>query len=109
MTYSNAEIWGLILAMGTLTYLIRFSFLGLLGGRELPPLLLRLLRYTPVAVLPGLVAPLVAVPDAPADPLRLVAAAVTILVGWRTKSLLWAIAAGVAIFYGGRYLSTPVI
>ena len=107
MTYSNAEIWGLIVVIGIGTYLIRFSFLGIIGNRELPPVVLKLLRYTPVAVLPGLVAPLVlGTGGAPADPARLLAAGVTVLVGWRTKNLLAAIGAGIVTFYGIGYLSS---
>ena len=59
MTYSVGQIWVIILALALGTYLIRLSFLGLVGRRPLPPAVLRLLRYTPVAVLPGMVAPLV--------------------------------------------------
>ena len=107
MTWEAAEIWALIVLLGIGTYLIRFSFLGLVGDRQLSPVLLRLLRYTPVAVLPGLVAPLVVEGNAPlGEPEKLIAAAVTVLVGWRTKSLLPAIAAGALAFYGIGYLSS---
>ena len=64
MTYSTAEIWTIIGIMGIGTFLIRFSFLGLIGDRPMPAFVLRLLRYTPVAVLPGMVAPLVLWPGA---------------------------------------------
>ena len=63
MNYSTAELWIIIVALGIGTYLIRFSFLGPLGRTKLPPYALRLLRYTPVAVLPGLVMPLILWPD----------------------------------------------
>ena len=104
MTYSDAEIWLVIGLLAAGTFAIRFSFLGLIGDRELRPVVLRLLRYTPVAILPGLATPLVlAVPEGTgwaADPLRLGAAAATLLVGWRTKNMLAAIGAGVFVFYG---------
>ena len=64
MTYSTTELWTIIALLGIGTYLIRFSFLGPLGRVQLPPFVLRLLRYTPVAVLPALVAPLVLWPAA---------------------------------------------
>ena len=99
MSYSTLNIWIIILALGVGTFLIRFSFLGLLGNREMPDWVLRHLRYTPVAVLPGLVAPLVLWPDATggtADPARLAAAAVTIVVAWWRKSVLWGAGAGFA-------------
>ena len=101
MTYSTAEVWTIIGLMGIGTFLIRFSFLGLVGDRKVPDWVLRHLRYTPVAVLPGLVAPLVAWPDATGgetDPIRLVAATVTLLVAWRTKGMLWGATAGAATF-----------
>ena len=97
MTYSAAQIWLIILVMGVATFLIRFSFLGLLGDRAMPQWLLRHLRYTPHAVLPGLVAPLVLWPEATGgavDPVRLAAAAATVLVGWWRKSLLAGVIAG---------------
>ena len=64
MNYSAGEIWLIIGIMAVGTFAIRFSFLGLIGDRPMPALVLRLLRYTPVAVLPGMVAPLVLWPAA---------------------------------------------
>jgi branched-subunit amino acid transport protein len=101
--WSSAQIWAVILLVGVGTFAFRLSFLGLLGGRDLPPWAMRLLRYTPVAVIPGLMAPLVLFPQATGgqiDPLRLAVAAVTLLVGWGSGSILWAIAAGVAALTG---------
>jgi branched-subunit amino acid transport protein len=100
MTYSTTEIWALIGAIGIGTYVIRFSFLGLVGSRAMPDWAMRLLRYAPVAVLPGLVAPAVMWPDGDAamDPARLVAAAVTVLIGWRSGNLVAAIFAGGGTF-----------
>ena len=95
--YSSAEIWGMIAALALGTYLIRLSFLGLIGRDGLPPVVLRVLRYTPVAVLPAMVIPLVVWPEGPGshpDAIRIAAALVTVLVGWRTKQTIWAAAAG---------------
>lgn len=103
MSYTTAEIWFLIIGIGIGTFALRLSFLGLIGSREMPEWLLRHLRYTPVAVLPGLVAPLVFFPratDGVMDPLRLAAAAVTLVVGLWTRSALWAIAAGAVALLG---------
>jgi len=97
MTYSAAEIWFIVAVMGVGTYLIRFSFLGLIGDRKMPDWVLRHLRYTPVAVLPGLVAPLVLWPEATGgdpDPARLIAAAATLGIAWWRKSMLWGVFAG---------------
>jgi len=103
MSYSTAHIWGIIAVLGVCTFLIRFSFLGLIGAKKLPDWVLRHLRYTPVAVLPGLVAPLVLWPDATGgavDPPRLIAAAVTLGVGYWTGNLLLAILLGAGALYG---------
>lgn len=108
MRFSTAEIWLIIVLMGVGTYLIRFSFLGLIGSRPMPALVLRLLRYTPVAVLPAMVAPLVVWPAATsgaADPVRMAAALATLAVGVWKKQVLWAIGAGAATLYAGLFLT----
>jgi branched-subunit amino acid transport protein len=102
MTMSSGEIWTVIAFLAVGTFLIRFSFLGLVGSRPLPPLLLRLLRYTPVAVLPGLVAPLVLWPAATGgatDPARLIAAIATLAIGLFARNTLYAILGGAATLY----------
>ncbi|MGV6890060.1 AzlD domain-containing protein [Rhodophyticola sp. SM2404] len=107
MTYSDAQIWLIIAILGLGTFLIRFSFLGLLGDRELPEWALRHLRYTPVAVLPAIITPLVLWPEATGgelDPARLSAAAVALAVGYLTKNALAAIGTGMATLYGLAFL-----
>ncbi|MEM1130530.1 MAG: AzlD domain-containing protein [Pseudomonadota bacterium] len=102
MTISTPTIWVIILLLGLGTFLIRFSFLGLIGNRQMPEWALRLLRYVPVAVLPGLVAPLVLWPSATGgdpEPARLTAAAATLLAGLLTRSVLAAIIAGLLTLY----------
>ena len=97
MNYSTAEIWTIILLMGVFTYVIRFSFLGPLANWDLPDWALRLLRYTPVAVIPGLVAPLVLWPaatDGTPDPARMAAAFVTLVLGYWTRNVIVAILGG---------------
>jgi len=104
MNYSTGEIWLIIVLLGIGTYLIRFSFLGLIGDRPLPPFVTRLLRYTPVAVLPGLVAPMIIFPEATGgspDPARIGAAIATLGVGFWTGNVLWAVLAGLTALYGG--------
>lgn len=102
MTYSDVQLWTIILALGLGTFLIRFSFLGILGNRELPPWLLRHLRYTAVGILPAMVTPLILWPEATGgalDPVRIAAAAVALGVGLRTKSAIWAILSGMGSFW----------
>ncbi len=106
MNYSDANIWFIIAAMGVGTFLIRFSFIGLVGNRDIPSWILRLLRYTPVAVLPGIAAPLVFFPEATGgqpDPARLLAATVTMAVGIKTKNVILSITSGAVTLYGMMY------
>ena len=107
MSYSAAQIWTMVALIGLGTYAIRLSFLGLLGGRDLPPLVLRLLRYTPVALIPGLVAPLVAWPAATGgdpDPVRLSAAAAALLIGVVTRQVLFAMVGGALVLVAGLWV-----
>lgn len=94
--------WIVMPALAVGTYAIRFSFLGMLGNRPLPEGLRRALRYTAVAILPGLVAPAVLWPAATGgetDPARLAAACVTLAVGIATRSVIGAILAGGMTLY----------
>lgn len=99
--------WTVILCLGLGSFAMKFLFIGIVGDRPLPPWLLRHLRYTAVAVLPGLVAPLVVWPaatDGELDPARLAAAIVTISVGWWTRSIIAAILSGATTLYAMLYL-----
>ncbi|WP_411956766.1 AzlD domain-containing protein [Paracoccus homiensis] len=105
--YSEFSIWIVIVALGIGTFLIRWSFLGALGNRDMPEWVLRMLRYTPVAVLPALVAPLVMWPaatDGQPDPARLSAAAATVAVGVLTKNVILSILAGAITLFGLLYV-----
>ena len=104
MTQSPLEVWIIIGLLGLGTYLIRVSFLGLVGDRQLTEWLLRHLRYTPVAVMPALVAPLVVWPVANAgqpEPVRMVAAVVAVAVGYFTKNVLLAVVTGFGTLLAG--------
>ncbi|MBD3624725.1 MAG: AzlD domain-containing protein [Rhodobacteraceae bacterium] len=106
-SWTDSQIWLLIAGMGIGTYLIRLSFLGLIGDRELHPFVLRCLRYVPVAVLPGLVAPLVVWPAATEgqpDLARMLAAAAALMIGAATRSMIAAILGGMAVLYLGLWL-----
>ncbi len=102
MTMPDSQIWLIIVLIAIGTFLIRFSFIGLIGDRKLPAWVLRHLRYTPVAVLPGLVAPLVLWPNATGGTLdapRLMAAVVTVLLGVMFKNMMLAILGGAATLF----------
>jgi branched-subunit amino acid transport protein len=101
-------VWTVIFGLGAGSYGLRFLFLGLIGDRELPPWILRHLRYTAVAVLPGLVAPLVLWPPATGgevDAPRLAAAAVTVAAAALTRSVVMSILLGAGALYLGLYLA----
>lgn len=104
---SDLTIWIVILVLGAGTFLLRWSFLGAIGNRAIPPWAARALRYTAVAVLPALAAPLVVWPAATGgqpDPARMTAAAVTLIVGLWSRSILAAVVAGMVALFGMLYL-----
>lgn len=105
--YGSLTIWIIIIALGIGTFLLRWSFLGLIGDRPFPEWALRYLRYTAVGVLPGLVAPLVLWPqatDGAVDPARLLAAVATLAGGIATRNTLVAILSGFVTLYLGLWL-----
>ncbi|MCP5039041.1 MAG: AzlD domain-containing protein [Rhodobacteraceae bacterium] len=107
MNMTSGQIWLIITFLALGSFLIRFSFLGLIGNRPLPPWILRHLRYTPVAVLPGLVAPLVLWPQASGgqpDPARLAAAFTALAIGHFSKNVLAAIIGGAITLFAGLWL-----
>ena len=98
----STTLWITMLSIGLGSYLMRFLFIGVIGDRPLPPWILRHLRYTGVAILPALVAPLVLWPaatDGTPDPARMSAAIVTLAVGVWTKNVLFAILSGGITLY----------
>ncbi|NDR57588.1 AzlD domain-containing protein [Aliiruegeria sabulilitoris] len=98
---SDATFWTLTILLGIGTYLIRFSFLGLLGRKTLPDWVLLHLKYVGVAVFPALVLPLIVWPEATGgvlDPLRVLAALATLFAGFRF-GVVWAIVAGMGTLY----------
>ncbi|WP_101068769.1 AzlD domain-containing protein [Roseovarius salinarum] len=104
---NEVAVWTVIVLLGLGTFGLRFVFTGVIGDRQLPPWILRHLRYTAVAVLPGLVAPLVVWPSATGgqlDPPRLAAAAVTLATGLFSRNVVAAILLGAATLYAGLYL-----
>lgn len=103
----RGTFWLVVVVLGLTTYLIRFSFLGLLGNRPLPRWMVRGLRYTAVAVLPALAAPAMIWPQVThgaADPQRLVTAAATLLAGALTRNMIAALVTGGLVFYLMPYL-----
>ena len=101
------ELWYVIAGLAVGSFLLRFAFLGFVGDRPLPAWLLRHLRYTAVAVLPALIAPMVIWPAATGGTLdlpRFAAAAVTLAAGLIWRNVLVAITLGASTLYLALYL-----
>ena len=103
----TGTLWFIIFTLGIGSFLLRFSFLGLVGDRPLPAWALRYLRYTAVAIIPALVAPIVAFSnEAGTGPelARLIAASVTFGIGITTHNVIFAILAGALTLGFGVFL-----
>ncbi|WP_170438507.1 AzlD domain-containing protein [Ruegeria arenilitoris] len=106
-TPDQTTVWTIIVGLALGSYALRFVFIGFVGDRPLPPWLLRHLRYTAVAILPALIAPLVMWPTATEgqpDLPRMASAVAALSVGLITKNVLAAIFAGAGTLYGLLYL-----
>lgn len=103
------EIWLTILLAGILTFLIRLSFIFLIGRWQLPAWLGRALRFVPPAVLSAIIFPEVLYHNGElylaAGNLRIWAALLAALVAWRTRNIFLTILAGMA----GLYLLTWLV
>ncbi len=103
----TSTMWFIIIGLAIGSFALRFVFIGFVGDRPMPPWLLRHLRYTAVAILPALIAPLVVWPSATEgqpDLPRMASAAVALSVGVITKNVLAAIFTGAATLYGLLFL-----
>ena len=102
-------IWFPMLALGLLTFATRLSFILLFVRWQPPEIVRRGLRYVPVSVLTAIFLPELLLVNgeltfAAANP-RLIAGLFAILVAWRTKSALWTIAVGMAVFWLLLYIA----
>lgn len=103
-TYGPPSIWGVVLVVGLLTFLIRYSFIYLAGRTDgMPPRLEHALRFVPAAVLAALVAPAVVHTEptltATLADGRLVAGVVAGGVAWWTEDMFATIAAGMVTLW----------
>ncbi len=92
----------LIAGMALVTFLIRYPALAILGRITLPDVLIRALRYVPVAVLTAIIVPIMLMPDGEMalsfSNAFLVAGIISVFIAWRTKNLLLTIVFGMVIF-----------
>jgi branched-subunit amino acid transport protein len=102
MSYS--EIWFVLILGGVLTFLIRLSFIVLLGKFNAPLWLTRALRFVPTAVLTAIIVPDLVLKGGAGTAVlaisptnaRLIAGMIAIAVAWRTKNALITIGVGMA-------------
>ncbi len=99
----------IIFAIGLGTYLLRLSFIGIVGDRTMPNWALVPLRFVAPAVLAALIAPAVLLNDggldvSPASNPRAIAALVALLLAWKTRSVPVVIAAGLATVWAFQAL-----
>lgn len=105
--FDSATLWTVIFGLAVGSFTMRFAFLALMGNRTMPAWLMRHLRYTAVAILPALVTPLVAWPSTTNGVTslpHLLAALAALSIGYLTKNVFVAMAAGGLSLYGLLYL-----
>ncbi|MEE9298048.1 MAG: AzlD domain-containing protein [Acidimicrobiia bacterium] len=106
-THSTATIWLLIGVTAAGTWLIRISFIALLGRVSVfPDLAMRVLRMIPAAVLAALIGPSLTQAEGAFDlgTERFLAGLLAGLVAWRTRNVLATIGVGM----GGLWLLQAV-
>lgn len=97
----DATFWTVTALLAVGTFLIRFSFLGMLGDRTLPHWVQVHLRYVGVAVLPAMVVPMVLWPAATGgevEPVRILAAGIAFVAALRL-GVVWAIGGGMGTLW----------
>ncbi len=94
-----SSIWLTMAVAGLLTFLIRFSFMGLLARWQPPSWIKRALRFVPPAVLAAIVLPELLVKDGMFTPMspRLLAAIAAGAVAFLSRKAVLAILAGMAV------------
>jgi branched-subunit amino acid transport protein len=100
----------IVLGMATVTFLIRYPLLTLVGRINLPDPVLRGLKFVPPAVLTAIIVPAILYKN---DKLSityendyLIAGIVCVVVAWRTKNLLLTIVLGMASLLLWRWVLT---
>lgn len=96
-------VWIIMLGLAIGTFLLRSSFILLLGKREIHPLMERALRFVPAAVLSALVVPEILTRHnslliSPRNP-QLIAAIVAVVVARRSRSVVLTILGGMATLW----------
>ena len=96
------QLWLAIVGIGLTGVVTRCSFLVLGERFRLPPIAERALKHAPAAALAAIIAPALLVADGHLDVApgnhRLLAAIVAAIVMWKSRSMLWTMAVGLAVF-----------
>jgi branched-subunit amino acid transport protein len=91
-------VWLIILVVGIATFAIRLSFIWLWGRQHIPQRLQQALRFVPAAALSAIIVPDVMRHSGSIDislsNARLLATIIAAGVAWRTRNVVWTIAAG---------------
>ncbi len=92
--------------VGVGSYLLRSIFILSLADRSVPPAIRQALRFVAPAVMAALVVSLLYGEEGggTVGPVELVSLAVGGLVGWRTRSLVWVLVAGMSSLWLLRWL-----
>jgi len=93
-----------IVAIGIGTYLLRLSFIAVVGQLTMPDWALVPLRYVAPAVFAAIITPAVFLPGgtfdvSPATNPRVLAALVALAVAWKTKNVVAVIMAGMGVVW----------
>lgn len=103
MPISDSIFWLIVLALTIGNYLFRLSFIAIFGQRAIPPLLERLLRFVPVAVLPALIVPALVfqkgILHVGLENPRLIAGLLAAIVAWKTENMLATIGVGMGTLW----------
>lgn len=103
-----SAVWATILLAGAGTYALRASFLAFAHRLvDLPPVVLRVLRQIPPAVLAALTLPALVRPEGSLDLWQpeLLAGAVAAVVSWRTRNIALTLVVGMGVLVAVRQLA----
>ena len=96
-------LWVVIVGAAAVTFMLRVSFIALLGRTGMPPSVERALRFVPAAVLTAFVIPLLIYENGAMQVSlgneRLLAGLIAALIAWRSGSVLFTLGGGMAALW----------
>ena len=100
---TTSMLWVVIVGAAAVTFVLRISFIVLLGRTEMPPFVERALRFVPAAVLTAFVIPLLIYENGAMQVSlgneRLLAGLMAALIAWRTRNVLFTLGGGMATLW----------